>query len=94
MRKGDEIIGSAETAVLGQLAGYSDGEHEQSGAAGSVTFMKDDFEMPASLLHDYLVELEKHKCIANVNWPDDENWATVDVTDRGVEMLAYVQSAD
>ena len=94
MRKGDEIIGTSATTVLGQLAQYSKGEHEKSGPGGSVTFMKDDFEMPEDMLHDYLKDLEKQGCIENIDWPQDEKWATVAITDRGVEMLAYVQSAD
>lgn len=94
MRKGDNIIGASATAVLGQLADYSRGEHERSGPAGSVTFMKDDFEMPEDMLHDYLKDLAKQGCLENIQWPDDEEWATVTVTDRGVEMLAYIQSAD
>lgn len=87
MRKGDGIIGSALTMVLGQLALYSKGEHESSGAAGAVTFMKDNFEMPKHELHDCLKDLVKQGCLENLRWPDDEPWGTVDITEKGLSML-------
>lgn len=88
VRKGDGIIGMAMTQVLGQLAQYSKGEHESSGPEGAVTFMKDNFEMPADMLHDSILDLEKQGCLKNLNWPHDEPWATVEVTEKGIDMLA------
>lgn len=88
MRVGDKTIGSALTEVLGQLAEYSQGEHESSGPAGAVTFMKDNFDMPRKALHDSLLQLEKEGCISGVSWPDGEPWATATVTAKGVALLA------
>ncbi|MBD5559728.1 MAG: hypothetical protein HDQ87_05130 [Clostridia bacterium] len=88
MRKGDKVIGRQLTEVLGQLAQYSKGEHESSGATGSVTLMKDNFEMPKDMLHDCLRELEKQGCVKDISWPHDEPWATVEITDYGVSLLS------
>lgn len=87
MRVGDKEIGSALTQVLGQLAQYGQGEHGSSGPAGAVTFMKDNFTMPEDMLHDCLLQLAKEGCVHNISWPDDEPWATVELTEKGVSML-------